>query len=79
MNGGGGYYEAEKVGAGELRQPGSPRRPQAFTRVLTPLQQQVNLIIRALLLVVVVFEILVIVKSLVGGHAVRRDGAHVAP
>jgi cation-transporting P-type ATPase E len=51
------YYSAEKVGAQSLssRMTLSAR---AFRRVQTPLQQQVNLVVRVLLLVAVYFEVL---------------------
>ena len=60
---GGGLMEVQKVGM-ESFAARIAAGAQAFRRVRTPLQEQVNLIIRALLLMVVYFEILVIVKAL---------------
>ncbi|NLE73567.1 MAG: HAD-IC family P-type ATPase [Actinobacteria bacterium] len=62
--GGGGHYIAEKVGMDSFANQ-LTTGAQAFRRVLTPLQKKVNTIVRALLLLVVYFEILVVVKSLV--------------
>jgi cation-transporting ATPase E len=61
---GSGYYLAEKVGA-ESFAIRITAGAKAFRRVLTPLQRRVHLVVRSLLLVVVYFEIMVIVKSLV--------------
>ena len=61
---GGGLMEVQKVGM-ESFAARIAAGAQAFRRVRTPLQEQVNLVIRALLLMVVYFEILVIVKALV--------------
>ena len=65
---GGGLMEVQKVGM-ESFAARIAAGAQAFRRVRTPLQEQVNLIIRALLLMVVYFEILVIVKALVDDTA----------
>ena len=61
---GGGLMEVQKVGM-ESFAAGIAAGAQAFRRVRTPLQEQVNLVIRALLLMVLCFEILVVVKALV--------------
>jgi cation-transporting ATPase E len=61
---GSGHYLAEKVGVESFANR-ITAGAQAFRRVLTPLQRRVHLVVRSLLLVVVYFEILVIVKSLV--------------
>ncbi len=61
--GGSAYYQAEKVGAESLSNK-LTASARAFRRVKTPLQQQVNLIVRVLLLVAAYFEILLIVNSI---------------
>jgi cation-transporting ATPase E len=60
--GGNGYYRADKVGAESLsnRLTVSAR---AFRRVLTPLQKEVNLVVRVLLLIAVYLEIILVVNS----------------
>jgi cation-transporting ATPase E len=63
---GGGYYEAERVGLASFANK-LMAKATAFKRELTPLQLQVTSIVRALLLVVVVFEILVWVRNIAGG------------
>ena len=65
---GSGHYVAEKVGTDSFANK-ITAGAQAFRRALTPLQKNVNTIVRALLLLVVYFEILVIVKSLVDNIA----------
>lgn len=61
---GSGYYIAEKVG-GESFANQLTAGAQAFRRLLTPIQKNVNTIVRSLLLLVLYFEILVVIKSLV--------------
>ena len=61
---GSGYYVAEKVGADSFAHR-LTAGAQAFRRVLTPIQKNVNTIVRSLLLLVLYFEILVVVNSLV--------------
>lgn len=58
------YYQAEKVGSESLsnRLTASAR---AFRRVRTPLQRQVNLVVRVLLLIAVYIEILLIVNTII--------------
>src|SRR5450759_941724 len=63
---GGGYYEAEKVGLESFANKLTAKATE-FKRELTPLQRQINQIVRVLLLVVVVFEILVWVRNTIGG------------
>ncbi|MCX6364342.1 MAG: HAD-IC family P-type ATPase, partial [Actinobacteria bacterium] len=63
---GGGYYEAEKVGLESFANKLTAKATE-FKRKLTPLQRQINQIVRVLLLVVVVFEILVWVRNTIGG------------
>ncbi len=60
---GSGYYRAEKVGAESLTNQ-ITASARAFRRVKTPLQKQVNLVVRILLLVAAYFEILLLVNSL---------------
>jgi len=59
---GGGYYVAEHVGAGSLAQQ-ITADARAFRRVLTPLQQEINLVVRIAILIVLYLEFLLIVKS----------------
>jgi cation-transporting P-type ATPase E len=61
---GGGTYVAEKVGA-DCYVNKLSSGAQAFRRVLTPLQHQVNIIIRSLVLLALGFEILVVVKAFI--------------
>ena len=68
---GGGYYEAEQVGLASFANK-LMAKATAFKRELTPLQLQVTKIVRALLLVVVVFEILVWVRNIAGGSPSSR-------
>jgi cation-transporting P-type ATPase E len=63
---GGGFYEAQKVGLESFANK-LTAKATAFKRELTPLQRQVNQIVRALLIVVIVFEILVWVRNTIGG------------
>ena len=55
---GGGYYEAAKVGLDSFANK-LTAKAKVFKRELTPLQKQVNQIVRVLLIVVIIFEILV--------------------
>ena len=59
---GGGYYVAEQVGEKSLAQQ-ITADARAFRRVLTPLQQEINLVVRIALLIVLYLEFLLIVKS----------------
>jgi cation-transporting ATPase E len=68
---GGGRYEAEKVGADCLVNK-ITAGALAFRRVLTPLQRQVNFIIRSALLVVLAFEVLIVIKSQVSGLSFEK-------
>ncbi len=63
---GGGYYQAEQVGLSSFANK-LMAKATAFTRELTPLQRQISKIVRALLLVVVVFEVLVWIRNIAGG------------
>lgn len=59
---GGGYYVAERVGARSLanQMTASARAPR---RVLTPLQREINLVVRIALLIVVYMEFLLVLTS----------------
>ena len=61
---GGGYYEAQRVGLDSYANKLTARVTR-YHRPLTPLQRQVNLIIRALLIVAIVFNALVWVRNTV--------------
>jgi cation-transporting P-type ATPase E len=56
------YYEAQKVGEQSLAHQ-ITTGARAYRRVLTPLQQQINLVLRVLLLVAVYLEILLAIRS----------------
>jgi cation-transporting ATPase E len=56
------YYVTEKVGTQSLANQ-ITAGARAFRRVLTPLQSQINLVIRIVLLIVVYFELLMVVNS----------------
>ena len=62
---GGGHYEAEKVGLESLANR-LTATAQTYKKVRTPLQREVNAIVRWLLIIVLAFEVLVVVKSIVG-------------
>ena len=59
---GSGYYTADKVGADSLSNQ-MTASARSFRRVTTPLQREVNLIVRILLLVAAFLEILLIVNT----------------
>ena len=63
---GGGYYEAAQVGLDSFANK-LTAKATAYKRELTPLQRQVVQIVRILLIVVIVFEILVWVRNVIGG------------
>ncbi|MFN8497766.1 MAG: HAD-IC family P-type ATPase [Anaerolineae bacterium] len=59
-----GYYEAEKVGEQSLsNQITSGAR--AFRRVLTPLQSEINLVVKITLIIVVYFEFILFLNALI--------------
>lgn len=60
---GGGYYVAERVGVKSLAHQ-MTASARAFRRVLTPLQREINLVIRIALLIVVYMEFLLVLMSL---------------
>jgi cation-transporting ATPase E len=59
---GGGYYVAERVGASSLAHH-ITTDARAFRRILTPLQREINLVVRIALLIVLYVELLLIIKS----------------
>ena len=61
------YYVAEKVGTQSLANQ-ITAGARAFRRVLTPLQGQINLVIRIVLLIVVYFELLMVDELLPQAH-----------
>jgi cation-transporting ATPase E len=63
---GGGYYEAARVGLDSFANK-LTAKATAYKRELTPLQRQVMQIVRVLLVVVIVFEILVWIRNVLGG------------
>ncbi len=60
------YYEAEKVGKESFVNK-LTSEARAFRRVWTPIQQQINLVIRILLLIAVYFEFILLIDSLITG------------
>ena len=63
---GGGLYEAQKVGTQSYAYR-ITAGARAFRRVYTPLQREINLVIRVLILVVAYFEILLSISSFFNG------------
>jgi cation-transporting P-type ATPase E len=59
---GAGYYRAERVGADSLAHQITSDAP-AFRRMLTPLQQEIHLVVRIALIIVVYVEFLLVVQS----------------
>ncbi|HLJ68923.1 MAG TPA: HAD-IC family P-type ATPase, partial [Chloroflexota bacterium] len=59
---GSGLYTAEKVGMDSMAN-GLTARARAFRRVLTPLQREVNVIIRVILLVAILFETILLAQA----------------
>ncbi len=59
-----GYYEAEKVGEQSLSNQ-ITTGARAFRRVLTPLQSEINLVVKITLIVVVYFEFILFLNALV--------------
>lgn len=67
-----GYYRAERVGAQSLaHQITSDAR--AFRRVLTPLQEEIHLVVRIALLIVVYVEFLLVVQSILQHSALAES------
>lgn len=60
---GGGYYVAEKVGTSSLINK-ITAGARAYKRVLTPLQQDINLLVRVFLLIAIFLEILLVLNQL---------------
>jgi cation-transporting ATPase E len=61
-----GYFEATKVGKESFVNK-LTSEARAFRRVWTPIQQQINLVIRILLLIAVYFEFMLLINSLITG------------
>lgn len=60
---GSGYYVAERVGERSVANQ-MTAGARAFRRVLTPLQREINLVVRIVLLLVLYFELLLVVTSI---------------
>ena len=58
------YYEACKVGNDSFANM-LTSQARAFRRVLTPIQQQINLVIRILLIIAVYFEFILLINTLI--------------
>lgn len=58
------YYRAEKIGSASVASQ-LTIKARTFRRVYTPLQQEINLIIRALLLVAMFFELLLFISTFI--------------
>jgi len=69
---GGATYVAERVGAQSLAGQ-ITAGARAFRRVLTPLQKQVHLVIRIMLLIVVYLEFLLVVNALIKGTSLAES------
>ena len=63
---GGGYYEAERVGLDSYANK-LTAQVTTYHRPLTPLQREVNVIVRTLLIIVIVFDVLLWVRNTIGG------------
>jgi cation-transporting ATPase E len=61
---GGGHYTVEKVGAASLANQ-ITAGARSFRRVLTPLQRQINLVIRIILLIVIYLQLLLAFNALI--------------
>ncbi|MFN8471261.1 MAG: HAD-IC family P-type ATPase [Anaerolineae bacterium] len=59
-----GYYEAEKVGEQSLSNQ-ITTGARAFRRVLTPLQSEINLVVKITLIIVVYFEFILLLNALI--------------
>lgn len=59
---GSGHYVAEHVGVSSLAHQ-ITKDARAFRRILTPLQQEINLVVRIALLIVIYLEFLLVIKS----------------
>ena len=56
-------YEAQKVGADSLASQ-LTTSARAFRRVLTPLQQQINLVVRVILVLAIYLELLLVIRNM---------------
>jgi cation-transporting P-type ATPase E len=63
------YYEAQKVGAASLANQ-LTTSARSYRRVLTPLQKQINLVVRVLLLIVIYLQFLLLVDTLLNHIAI---------
>ena len=67
-----GYYRAERVGAESLAHQ-ITADARAFRRVLTPLQEEIHLVVRIALLIVVYVEFLLVVQSMLQHTALAES------
>ena len=58
------YYEAQKVGKSSLSNQ-LTEGARAFRRILTPIQQETNLVIRVLLVIAIYFELLLFINAVI--------------
>lgn len=63
------YYEAQKVGKESFANK-LTSEARSFRRVMTPIQQETNLVIRILLLIAIYFEFILLVGNILAGVAV---------
>ncbi len=63
-----GYYEAEKVGEQSLSNQ-ITTGARAFRRVLTPLQSEINLVVKITLIVVIYFEFILFLNTLINQNS----------
>ena len=66
------YFEAQKVGKASFSNQ-LTEGARAFRRVLTPIQQETNLVIRILLVIMVYFELLLIVNAIVNAFTLEES------
>ncbi|MFN8532954.1 MAG: HAD-IC family P-type ATPase [Dehalococcoidia bacterium] len=67
-----GRYVATRVGADSFANS-LTFSAKAFRRVLTPLQRKINLVVRVLLLVVIYFELMLVVNSVLAGTPILES------
>ncbi len=60
-----GYYQAEKVGAASMASQ-MTAQARSFRKPITPLQQEINLVIRVLLVIVVLLGLFILFRMLIG-------------
>jgi cation-transporting ATPase E len=66
------HYEAERVGAGSLANQLTVGAT-AFRRVYTPLQREINRVVRVVLVLVIFIEVLVVIAALIDQTSVVRS------